>query len=411
MKFTLHVLSTALIFSVLVSSYKTDPVKTITVDKLNESGYVFDVNVSRINSKYSEIASAVFRDKLVIVSSKKIGAFVTKIDNLTKEPFTDLFCMDIKNKKNKSDFSSPLLFSRILNTKASEGQVAFSKDESIIYYTRSKKESSANYKIYMATLKKDSYGEWINHIELSISSDNYSVENPHVSADGKFLYFASNMPGGFGGFDLYKANITKDGGIGEPMNLGSFVNSAEDEKYPRTSDKGKELYFSSKGFNSIGGYDIFISNLSNGDYSKPRNLGYAINSIKDEIGFMIINENTGVFSSNKNFKSRGFNIYHFKADAIYRELQGVVVTEDDRILPNSTVVLLNDEGKEIERQTTSVDASYRFKVKAFGDYQLVAVREGFEDYNLKFDSGENTLRSVLRLSPNVTYSKKSKPQP
>jgi len=210
---------------------------------------------------------------------------------------------------------------------------------------------------------------------------------------------------------MVKANITKDGGIGEPMNLGSFVNSAEDEKYPRTSDKGKELYFSSKGFNSIGGYDIFISNLSNGDYSKPRNLGYAINSIKDEIGFMIINENTGVFSSNKNFKSRGFNIYHFKADAIYRELQGVVVTEDDRILPNSTVVLLNDEGKEIERQTTSVDASYRFKVKAFGDYQLVAVREGFEDYNLKFDSGENTLRSVLRLSPNVTYSKKSKPQP
>jgi len=313
--------------------------------------------------------------------------------------------MDIKD---KSDFSAPLLFSRILNTKASEGQVAFSKDEDIIYYTRSKKENSSNYKLFMATLEKDSHGNWENHVELAISSEDYSVENPHVSADGKFLYFSSNMPGGFGGFDLYKAMIHEDGSIGKPINLGSFVNSVKDEKYPRTSDKGKELYFSSTGFNSIGGYDIFISNLSNGDYSKPRNLGYAINSIKDEIGFMIIDENTGVFSSNKKHTSKGFNIYHFKADAIYRELQGVVVTEEDKILPNSTVVLLNDEGKEIERQITSVDASYRFKVKAFGEYQLVAVREGFEDYNLKFDSGENTLKSVLRLSPNVTYNK-SKP--
>jgi hypothetical protein len=387
------------------SNYKTDPVKNIIVDELNESGYVFDVNVSRINSKYSEIASAVFRDKLVIVSSKKIGALVTNIDNVTNEPFTDLFCMDIK--KN-SDFSSPLLFSRILNTKANEGQVAFSLDGDVIYYTRSKRENT-NYKLFMATLEKGSHGKWKNHIELAISSNDYSVENPHVSSDGKFLYFSSNMPGGFGGFDLYKAMIHKDGSLEKPINLGSFVNSSFDEKYPHTSSEGKELYYSSKGFNSIGGYDIFISNLSKGDYSKPRNLGYAINSIKDDIGFMIINNNTGVFSSNKKHTTNGFNIYHFKAEAIYRELQGVVVTEDNRILPNSTVVLLNDEGVEVERQTTSIDASYRFKIKAFGDYKLVAIKEGFEDYKLPFDSEENQLRAVLRLAPNVTYNKKSKP--
>ncbi|WP_400074954.1 hypothetical protein [Winogradskyella sp. R77965] len=406
MKSTLHLLLAALMFCIYDTSYKTDPLKNIKVDELNKSGYVFDVNVTRINSKYSEIASAVFRDKLVIVSSKKIGALNNNINPATNEPHTDLFCMDIK--KN-SDFSPPLLFSRILNTKASEGQVAFSLDGNTIYYTRSEIENSKNYKLYKATLEKDSYGKWENHIELAVSSNDYSVENPHISSDGKFLYFSSNMVGGFGGFDLYKSEIHEDGSIGNPINLGSFVNSSFDEKYPHTSEKGRELFFSSTGFNSIGGYDIFISNMSKGDYSKPRNLGSTINSIKDEIGFMIINEKTGVFSSDKNHATDGFNMYHFKAEAIYRELQGVVVTADDKILPNSTVVLLNSQGKEIERQTTSVDASYRFKVKAFGDYQLVAVRQGFEDYNLKFDFGEHTVKSVLRLSPNITYNKKSKP--
>ncbi|WP_299124849.1 carboxypeptidase-like regulatory domain-containing protein [uncultured Winogradskyella sp.] len=405
MKSTINLLSVALMFCIYGSSYKTDPVKNITVDKLNKSGYVFDVNVSRINSKYSEIASAVFRNKLVIVSSKKIGGLNKNIDPITKEPYTDLFCMDIKQ---NSDFSPPLLFSRILNTKANEGQVAFSLDGHTIYYTRSDIENTKNYKLYKATLEKDSYGKWENHMELAISSNDYSVENPHISADGNFLYFSSNMAGGFGGFDLYKSDIHEDGSIGNPINLGSFVNSAFDEKYPHTSERGKELFFSSTGYNSIGGYDVFISNMSKGDYSKPRNLGTTINSQKDEIGFMIINDKTGVFSSDKNHATNGFNMYHFKAEAIYRELQGVVVTEDDRILPNSTVVLLNDEGKEIERQTTSIDASYRFKIKAFGDYQLVAVKEGFDDYALRFESEENKLRAVLRLTPNVTYNK-SKP--
>lgn len=406
MKTTIHVLLSVLLLGSYNLAFNTDPNKNIEVDELNKSGYVFDVKVSRINSKYSEIASAIFRDKLVIVSSKKIGAIGGRVDPITNEPYTDLFCMDVNS---NGSFSPPLLFSRILNSKASEGQVAFSSDEHTIYYTRNSRKNSANYKLYKATLEKDSYGNWMDHLELAISSENYSIENPHISADGNFLYFSSNMDGGFGGFDLYKAEIYKDGSIGNPINLGGYVNSSSDEKYPHTSSDGKELYFSSKGFNSIGGYDIFISSIisKHEDYSKPRNLGYSINSIKDEVGYMIINDKTGVFSSNKNHKSDGFNIYHVEAEAIYRELQGVVVTEDDRILPNSTVVLLNEDGKEVQRQTTSVDASYRFKVKAFGDYKIVAVKEGFENYSLQLESDEN-LKSVLRLSPNITYNK-SKP--
>ncbi|WP_296385530.1 carboxypeptidase-like regulatory domain-containing protein [Winogradskyella sp.] len=402
MKSTLHVLLTAVMFCAYTSFYKTDPVKNIKVDDLNKSGYTYTVNVSKINSKYSEIASTTFRNKLIIVSSKKIGGFGNGINPNTNEPYTDLFCADIKA---YGELSQPLLFSRILNTKANEGQVAFSPDEHTIYYTRSTRKNSSHYKLFKAELKKDSYGKWVNEIELDINSDGYSIENPHVSSDGQFLYFSSNMKDGFGGFDIYKAKISENGNIGKYENLGSTINSSEDEKYPYTNKEQKELFFSSKGHGSIGGYDIFISSITTDNYQSPRNLGRSINSDKDEIGFIFIDDKKGVFSSNKNNKNNTYNLYRFKSRTLYQELRGIVITEEDKILPNATVVLLNSAGKEIERQITSSDASYSFRIKPFENYQIKVLKEGFEDYSLKFQSEENRLKAILKLSSKVSLNK------
>ncbi|WP_299098799.1 carboxypeptidase-like regulatory domain-containing protein [uncultured Winogradskyella sp.] len=400
MKFTIHVLC-ALLFCTYTSYDKTDPVKSTKVDALNKSGYAFNVKVSQINSNYSEIASAMFRNKLVIVSSKKIGGLGSGVDPKTKEPYTDLFCLDVEE---NGSFSQPFLFSRILNTKGNEGKVAFSPDEHTVYYTRSERDNVLNYKLYKAELKKNSQGKWINETELAISSDDYSVENPHVSADGKFLFFSSNMKDGFGGFDIYMARINKDGSIGSHVNLGGKINTESDEKYPYTTDDNKELYFSSEGHNSIGGYDIFISNRKQIAYSKPRNLGRAINSNKDDIAFMIINGDTGVFSSNKGKSTNAYNMYHFKSEMIYKDLQGVVTTQDNKILPNATIVLLNDEGEEVERQTTSVDASYSFKLKPYDDYEIVIKKEGFEAYTKKLAPNTFPEKSVVKMEPKVEVS-------
>jgi len=402
MKYILHVFSLALMLSSYSAFYKTGPKNDIKVNDLNKSGYSFTVNVSKINSKYSEIASAMFRDKLVIVSSKKIGGLGNGVDPSTNEPYTDLFYLDVKP---EGEFSQPFLFSRILNTKANEGQITFSPNEHTVYYTRSERNNSLNYKLYKAELKKDSNGKWINAIELSISSNEYSIENPHVTSDGHFLYFSSNMKEGYGGFDIYKAEIYNDGSLGHPENLGGMINTSKDDKYPHTTKDSKELYFSSKGHENIGGYDIFISNIKNEKYSEPRNLGYAINSEKDDIAFMIIKGNEGVFSSNKDNATNGFNMYHFRSEIIYHELKGIVVTQDDKIVPNATVVLLNSEGEEIERQTTSIDASYSFKIKPYEDYQLKVVKEGFEDYKRQLLSEGKELEAVLKMASKVSYNK------
>ncbi|MBV7269427.1 carboxypeptidase-like regulatory domain-containing protein [Winogradskyella luteola] len=394
MKTTMHVLFMALMFCASTTLHKTDPVKKDKIDNLNKSGYAYSVNVSKINSKYSEIACTTFRNKLVIVSSKKIGAIGNGIDPLTNEPYTDLFCTDIRA---YGKLSQPLLFSRILNTKANEGQVSFSPDEHTIYYTRSERSNSLNYKLYKAELEEDSYGNWINEKELSISNDNYSIESPHVTEDGKYLYFSSNMKGGYGGFDIYRAEIFKDGNIGEPENLGNIINTSNDEKYPHTAKNGNELFFSSKGHNSIGGYDIFISTITDFEYKGPRNLGYSINSEEDEIAFIFVDDKKGVFSSNKENDKNAFNLYRFQSRELYNELKGIVISEEEKILPNSTVILLDNDGNEIERQTTNKDATYNFTIKAYKDYQIKVLREGYEDYTLSFESDDKELKAILKL--------------
>jgi hypothetical protein len=392
MKSTLHTLVVALLFCTYNSYSKTDPKNNS--DGTNKSGYAYAVNISKINSKYSEIACTTFRNKLVIVSSKKIGGLGNGIDPATNLPYTDLFCTDIKA---YGELSRPLLFSRILNTKANEGQVTFSPDEHTIYYTRSARSNSLNYKLYKADLEKDSYGNWVNEVELSVSNDNYSVENPHVSQDGKYLYFSSNMKGGYGGFDIYKSEIFEDGTIGEPENLGDIVNTTEDEKYPHTAKNGKELFFSSKGHDSVGGYDIFLSRVINSKYKTPRNLGLSVNSKKDEVGFIFIDEEKGVFSSNKGNKNDAFNMYRFKSREIYNELKGIVISEEEKILPHSIVILLDSEGNEIERQITNKDATYSFKIRPYLDYQIKVLKDGYEDYTLSFESEEKKLNAILKL--------------
>ncbi|WP_111685084.1 carboxypeptidase-like regulatory domain-containing protein [Winogradskyella tangerina] len=392
MKTTFNVLFVALMFCTYTFD-KTDPEKD-KIDDTNKSGYAYTVDISKVNSKYSEIACTTFRKKLVIVSSKKIGGLGNGVDPLTNEPYTDLFCTDIKA---YGELSQPLLFSRILNTKANEGQATFTPDEHTIYFTRSERKNSLNYKLYKAELEKDSYGNWINEQELEISSDNYSIENPHVTQDGKYLYFSSNMKGTYGGFDIFKAEILEDGTLGKPENLGGVINTSEDEKYPHTAKNGKELFFSSKGHNSIGGYDIFVSTVSNSNYKTPRSLGYSVNSEKDEIGFIFIDNKKGVFSSNKDNKNNAFNMYRFQSRTIYNLLKGIVISDDNKILPNSTVILLDSEGNEIARQTTNKDATYSFKIQAYQNYELKVLREGFEDYALAFQSDERELNAILKL--------------
>ncbi len=375
-------------------------------DDLNQSGLEFFVHNEDINTKYSEYASATFRNKLIVVSSKKIGGLGNGVDQNTNEPFTELFCLDIDGHGN---ISNPLFFSRIINTKDNEGQVSFSPDENTMYFTRSSRENSKNHKLYKTILEGSSNGNWTDELIIGISSEDYSIENPHVTSDGKQLYFSSNMEESLGGFDIYVSNIREDGSIETPQNLGPTINTAKDEKFPHTSKDGKKLFFSSRGHHSIGGYDIFLSSIINDTFKAPRNLGIDINSKQDEIALVFANNDRGFFSSNKLNGEGGFDIYRFKANAIYQQLQGIVVSDNNQPLPNTTVLLLDELGIEIERQTTGIDAHYSFKVKAFEMYSIKVLKKGFENFESTFSSyqiDDDIYREILKLSTKVATIRK-----
>lgn len=358
------------------------------IDEIGANGYDFMVTETNINTKYSEIGSGLFMDKLVMVSSKKIGAIGSGIDENTNEPFTDLYCLDIiKN----GDLRRPLLFSRILNTKDNEGQITFSNNQNTIYFTRSSRENSKNYQLYKAVMDKNIMGNWINEEKLSISSDYYSIESPFVN--GNKLYFSSNMQGSLGGYDLFVCNIKEDGTLGEPKNLGTTINTDKDEKYPFISKDNQHFYFSSKGHRNIGGYDVFTSRIVNEQFKSPRNLGNTVNTKYDEIAFFLTNDYQGYLTSNKTEGAGSYDIYKFDKSDVIQYIEGLVVDKDTQIpLPNTLVILTDEEGREIGRQFTGEDAKYNFPVTAFDAYNIATTKNGFINANFDFEanSGKST---------------------
>ena len=263
------------------------------------------------------------------------------------------------------------------------------------------RDNSKNYQLYIAYLEPYSHGNWKGHKQLTLNT-NYSIEHPHVSPDGSKLYFASNKPGGYGGYDIYVAPIRQDGTIGLPENLGDAINTSEDEKFPSLSKDGTNFYFSSKGHFGAGGFDIFMSKIINNQFEGPRNLGHDINSSYDEIAMTFLNDNTGYFSSNKQGGHGSFDMYKFDSKRIEQTLQGIIVEADtNKPLPKSKVVLLDENGKEIHSQITGVDAHFSFNVNAFEKYTIRIDKAGFKSTETSFVSNNldsKVYKQVLHLT-------------
>ncbi|WP_044399969.1 OmpA family protein [Lacinutrix sp. Hel_I_90] len=380
-------------FDLLANSTENNSLTT-SEDRIGANGFAFTTLDAGINTKYLEYGSGFFMDKFIMVSSKKLGG-LAKTDKVTGEGYKNIFCLDVRA---DGSLKLPLLFSRIINTfENNEDQLTFSPDEQTMYFTRSTPEDSSIYNLYKVNLEKDSHGNWIGQQLLDVNVAHASIENPFVSPDGKQLFFSSNKPGGFGGFDLYVANIKSDGTLDIPVNLGAKINTALDDKYPAISEDGKDLYFSSKGHDNIGGFDVFKSKIITNGYRRPRNLGNTINTKYDEVAYFMAGRNKGYVSSNKAFGKGNFDIYKFSNEEVLQSIEGVIVDLDSKILlPNTTVVLLNEEDEEIARQTTGENATYKFNVTPFDTYTITTMKDGFNNGTFDF---------IANIGENITYTK------
>lgn len=233
-------------------------------------------------------------------------------------------------------------------------------------------------KIYRTDLKN---GEWTEAKELSFNGNGFNCVFPNLSEDGNTLYFASDMDGGFGGYDLWKVNMITDSTWSTPENLGSSVNTFEDETYPFS--KGTKLYFSSKGHPGFGGSDIYVSNNNDGEFSAPMNVGQPLNSTKDDFSFILSEEGTNGYLSTNREGSHGYDlIYYFYDYKPFELISGIVKNEETGETIAGVIVELykkdaNDEWQLVEDMTTEDDGAWQFEIDPNETYKVNFIHPDF----------------------------------
>lgn len=254
-------------------------------------------NASGINTDGYEFSPSIYEGGLVYVSQYKSG----RVDEKTGKTFFELFYADLDPNGEPIKGNN---FSVELNSQLHEGPVSFNRRGDKIFFTRSNLKNGVTHadskgrvglKIYMA---HRGYYDWENIEELPFNSDEYSCMHPSLSADEHKLFFSSNMPGGYGGLDLYFVEY-KNGKWSRPINLGPDVNSSGNDVFPFIHESGT-LFFSSDGRKGFGNIDMFMIDLSGRKWGKALNLGAPFNTEQDDFGLMYNEGATlGYFSSNR----------------------------------------------------------------------------------------------------------------
>ncbi|MDE6649433.1 MAG: OmpA family protein, partial [Muribaculaceae bacterium] len=241
--------------------------------------------------------------------------------------------------------------------------------------------SSTSVEIYTS---RRSDASWSAPQKFEILNDTVTaVGHPAVSPDGTYLYFTSDMPGGYGGLDIWRINLQDRGGSLE--NLGPQINTAGDESFPYVRTDSV-LYFSSNGHSGFGGLDIFKATLnSTGDRWSIDNMGLPINSTGDDFGITFGPGESGFLSSNRG-DARGYDhIYSFVLPDLKITMSGWVVDKDDEPVPNARIRIVGNDGsnqKEIARD----DGSFRFNLQRGVKYVMMAGAKGYLNQKVEFES-------------------------
>lgn len=324
-------------------------------------------------------------DKIVFASSRNNENPSYAWNDL---PYLDLYSATL-TEDNTLENITP--FSDAINTDSHESSATFSRDGKTMYFNRTNKvrtktdeDRIAHIKIYKAELVN---GDWTNVTALPFTSNKYSTEHPSLSKDGKTLYFASDMPGGMGGFDIYRVTINDDGTFGEPENLGSNINTKHREQFPFISNLDV-LYFSSDDHQGYGGLDVFRSNMVNGNFDKPVNLGSSINSSFDDFAYVIREkDNKGFVSSNKSGHDRLYGFAREENILTKYLVTGIVQDKNSKeLLAGSLVTLFDETGTVIQDSIVGEKADYLFKIEPNKKYTIRGTRKAYIPQDVDFST-------------------------
>jgi outer membrane protein OmpA-like peptidoglycan-associated protein/tetratricopeptide (TPR) repeat protein len=247
-----------------------------------------------INSKYADFAPVISaNEQIMIFTSRRPGGTGEETDE-TGQFFEDIYISRMVNGK----WSTPINIGTNINTDSHDASIGLSADgnELLIY------KDDGGGDIYYCKMRKDSSWSKPLPIEGAVNSRKSYENAAAISPDGKTLFFASNIEGGFGGLDIYMVHMNKQGFWGTPINLGTTINTEDDDEAPFMDFDGKTLYFSSRSHKGMGGYDIYKTEYDSikKDWTTPLNMGYPINSADDDVYFVLSGDGAhGYYASAK----------------------------------------------------------------------------------------------------------------
>ena len=267
----------------------------------------FEVQKANFSSRlYNEFCPVLYKDKLVFCTDQEPKVLVSYEDK-NKQPLLNLFSVSVMD---DDKYSHPQLFDEAIYSPLNEGPASFSSDGKLMVYcaninVNDNNKSSSSLGLFFAEINDSLIS---NPHEFQYNSDQYRITMPCLSQNGDCLYFISDMPGGFGGFDIYKTCF-KNNQWEKPLNLGNQINTPGNEISPFVVGDSI-LYFASDKHGSRGGKDLFVSRYQEGQWGKPKALEAPINSKHDDFGFSVNSSlSEGYFSSNR---SGTDDIYKFK---------------------------------------------------------------------------------------------------
>jgi outer membrane protein OmpA-like peptidoglycan-associated protein len=329
------------------------------VDLLKDKQQFEIKNVSG-NSGHQDFGVVYYKSKIVFTSSRQELEYVTRIWNGNKLPFLDMYVAKLSA---KDELKGVRKFGPF-NKKFHEGPASFDKSGRVMMFTSDNyngksDEGIRNLKLFEAKAEKG--GEWSDKVPFPYNSDEYSCGHPALSADGKTLFFASDMPGGFGGVDIYKCIRNEKGDWSKPVNMGEKINTEGNEMFPYIHESGI-LFFSSDGRPGLGGLDIFAVLIYKGRLSKVINVGWPVNGSKDDFSMALDEEKKkGFFASNREGGKGSDDIYAYnllKPFNFGKIIKGHVKNNLGQVLADAPVYLQDKTGGIIDKALTEKDGSY-----------------------------------------------------
>ena len=350
------------------------------LEKLAEKKSYYKIkNLEAINTPFAEYAPAYLNSELYFASSRSNA----KIYEASGTPFTDLYKAETKGANVDVNTVAPL--SDLINApNINEGGITFSPDGKTMVFAKGnsgKRKGSNDVDLYLSRFRNN---QWGLPILVNINQPDSWESTPAFSPDGRTIYFSSNRKGGYGGLDLYTAQMDSRGRFGRVKNLGTEINTAGDELFPYVAENGK-LYLSSDGHPGYGMLDIFVVNRVNGK-TVVENLGQPVNSTADDFGMYLFKADRGFLTSNREGGKGDDDIYTFinedpNLKVVNYFLQGITYTtrpdSSRTILPDTKVSILDINGNVMQDFVTGNDGKFLFRVYENENYTLIGETDGY----------------------------------